>query len=130
MTSESALQVMIEQSVASQCQTEYYENKCDSNDRPALVEFCREKHICMNQVPLQSAITLRALSKQIATLINTFTESLTLKSIAVIAMVFAVYMLTHRRQAPVAFPKHDFSVAVQEKSKALALKHPQTSKDD
>ena len=108
--------------MADQCAAQYLENRCDLRDRPALVKLCEGWKICMSQVPVQSAITLNALSKQMATLINTFSGELSHKSLVVLAILLAVVILTHRRQPTVVFPKSDFSVAVQDKSKALALK--------
>jgi hypothetical protein len=109
------LQVRIEQAIADRCRNDFYTNRCDVNDLPALVDYCSEKEICMNTVPLQSAITLRALTKHTTVLINTFTEHLTYKSILVVLVVFFVYMRFRRTRPPfkeTKFPVRDFSIAV------------------
>ena len=116
------------------CMHDFYANRCETNDRPALVEFCQQKEVCMNTKPVQSAITLRALTKQIATLINTFTESLTLKSLVFVCLCLIIIMMTYSRsrpaeiEAPVTYPKKSFAVPV--KPKAKAQKALIASKDD
>lgn len=72
----------------------------------------------MNTVPLHSAITLRSLTKHTSVLINTFTENLTIKSM--IALLVYLFIFFRSRspapQAPVKFPKQDFSVAVEKRA--------------
>ncbi len=79
------------------------------NDLPALVDYCSLKEICMETVPLHSAITLRSLTKHTTVLINTFTEHLTYKSMIVVLVVFFIYMRFRTGHVqvskPVKFPK-------------------------
>ncbi|CAM1501538.1 Fc.00g035220.m01.CDS01 [Cosmosporella sp. VM-42] len=63
----------------TECQTQYTMNECSKKDRPALKMMCDEWYDCMNQNP-ESIMRVKVTAKQIAEIINEFSEAMNLKA--------------------------------------------------
>lgn len=63
----------------SECQSEYIANECAKKDRPALKAFCEQWYDCMSQDP-ESIMRVKVTAKQVAEIINEFTEAMHLKA--------------------------------------------------
>ena len=61
------------------CRSEYTVNDCAKNDRPALKALCDEWYDCMMQDP-DSIMRVKVTAKQVAEIINEFTETMHLKA--------------------------------------------------
>ncbi|RBQ65284.1 hypothetical protein FVER14953_13109 [Fusarium verticillioides] len=63
----------------TECQTQYSINGCAKNDRPALRVACEEWSECMTQNP-EAIMRVKVTAKQIAEIINEFSEAMNLKA--------------------------------------------------
>lgn len=63
----------------TECQTQYTMNECSKKDRPALRMMCDEWYDCMIQNP-ESIMRIKVTAKQIAEIINEFSETMNLKA--------------------------------------------------
>ncbi|KAF5018320.1 hypothetical protein F66182_9704 [Fusarium sp. NRRL 66182] len=63
----------------TECQTQYTMNECSKKDRPALKAMCDEWYDCMMQNP-ESIMRVKVTAKQIAEIINEFSEAMNLKA--------------------------------------------------
>ncbi|KYK58832.1 Nucleus export protein Brr6 [Drechmeria coniospora] len=63
----------------TECQTQYRINECAKGDRPALTAMCGEWHECMMQTP-ESIMRIKVTAKQVAEIINEFSEAMNLKA--------------------------------------------------
>jgi hypothetical protein len=61
------------------CRNEYTANNCANNDRPALNKPCHEWYDCMMQDP-DAIMRVKVTAKQVAEIINEFTETMHLKA--------------------------------------------------
>lgn len=73
------------------CRQDYIENKCEKNNRAALVDYCQERKECMERDP-EGIPTLKIFARYSATLLNEFMNILSPQTIAVIALVAVVVM--------------------------------------
>ncbi|KZZ88462.1 Nucleus export protein Brr6 [Moelleriella libera RCEF 2490] len=71
------------------CRNHYTSNNCASNDRPALKAFCEEWYECMMQDP-DAIMRVKVTAKQIAEIINEFTETMHLKAWGVIVAIILI----------------------------------------
>ncbi|KAF4338029.1 nucleus export BRL1 [Fusarium beomiforme] len=107
----------------TECQTQYSINECAKNDRPALRVACEEWSECMSQNP-EAIMRVKVTAKQIAEIINEFSEAMNLKAwgffFAVLifcacANNFFLGGYVHKPAPPVqsqpAAPSHDPSMA-------------------
>ncbi|RDA82573.1 hypothetical protein CP532_3066 [Ophiocordyceps camponoti-leonardi (nom. inval.)] len=85
----------------TECQTQYTMNECSKKDRPALRVMCDEWYDCMMQNP-ESILRVKVTAKQVAEIINEFSETMHLKAwaivIAFILVCTTVNMGTFSRQ--------------------------------
>ncbi|KAF7560446.1 hypothetical protein G7046_g3690 [Stylonectria norvegica] len=63
----------------TECQNQYTMNECSKKDRPALKAICDEWYDCMMQNP-ESIMRVKVTAKQIAEIINEFSEAMNLKA--------------------------------------------------
>ncbi|PHH87181.1 hypothetical protein CDD83_9209 [Cordyceps sp. RAO-2017] len=63
----------------TECQTQYTMNECAKKDRPALRTMCEEWYDCMMQNP-ESILRVKVTAKQVAEIINEFSETMHLKA--------------------------------------------------
>lgn len=63
----------------TECQTQYTMNECSKKDRPALRMMCEEWYDCMMQNP-EAIMRVKVTAKQIAEIINEFSETMNLKA--------------------------------------------------
>ncbi|KAK7428079.1 hypothetical protein QQZ08_005318 [Neonectria magnoliae] len=63
----------------TECQNQYTMNGCSKKDRPALQPFCDKWSDCMMQNP-ESIMRVKVTAKQIAEIINEFSEAMNLKA--------------------------------------------------
>ncbi|KAK0390573.1 hypothetical protein NLU13_0077 [Sarocladium strictum] len=63
----------------TECQTQYTMNECSKKDRPALRVMCDEWYECMIQNP-EAIMRVKVTAKQIAEIINEFSETMNLKA--------------------------------------------------
>ncbi|KAH8169337.1 di-sulfide bridge nucleocytoplasmic transport domain-containing protein [Sarocladium implicatum] len=63
----------------TECQTQYTMNECSKKDRPALRVMCDEWYECMIQNP-EAIMRVKVSAKQIAEIINEFSETMNLKA--------------------------------------------------
>ncbi|KAF4962005.1 hypothetical protein FSARC_9882 [Fusarium sarcochroum] len=63
----------------TECQTQYTMNECAKKDRPALKAMCDEWYDCMMQNP-ESIMRVKVTAKQIAEIINEFSDAMNLKA--------------------------------------------------
>ncbi|KAM5347199.1 hypothetical protein ACJ41O_010204 [Fusarium nematophilum] len=63
----------------TECQTQYTTNECVKKDRPALEPFCNQWYDCMMQNP-ESIMRVKVTVKQIAEIINEFSDAMNLKA--------------------------------------------------
>ena len=73
------------------CRQDYIENKCEKNNRAALVDYCQERKECMERNP-EGIPTLKIVARYSATLLNEFMNILSPQTIAVIALGAIVVM--------------------------------------
>lgn len=72
---------------AEQCQFDYTANKCDLATRtPAVVEYCIEKELCMNQD--SSALTLHLGAQLLSEILQSLIAPLDYKTISVVLVVY------------------------------------------
>ncbi|PNY29440.1 Nitrogen assimilation transcription factor nit-4 [Tolypocladium capitatum] len=67
----------------TECQSQYRMNECAKKDRPALRVICEEWHDCMMQNP-ESILRVKVTAKQVAEIINEFSEAMHLKAWGVV----------------------------------------------
>ncbi|POR35998.1 Nitrogen assimilation transcription factor nit-4 [Tolypocladium paradoxum] len=67
----------------TECQTQYTMNECAKKDRPALRVMCEEWYDCMMQNP-ESILRVKVTAKQVAEIINEFSEAMHLKAWGVV----------------------------------------------
>ena len=63
----------------AECRTQYQINECIKGDRPGLLALCAEWQECMYQDP-ESIIRVKVTVKQVAEIINEFTDAMNLKA--------------------------------------------------
>ncbi|KAJ4253284.1 hypothetical protein NW762_010439 [Fusarium torreyae] len=63
----------------TECQTQYTMNECAKKDRPALQPMCDKWYDCMMQNP-ESIMRVKVTAKQIAEIINEFSDAMNLKA--------------------------------------------------
>ncbi|KAM4060993.1 di-sulfide bridge nucleocytoplasmic transport domain-containing protein [Hirsutella rhossiliensis] len=63
----------------TECQTQYKMNECAKKDRPALMPMCEKWYECMMQNP-ESIMRVKVTAKQVAEIINEFSETMHLKA--------------------------------------------------
>ncbi|KAI5463933.1 Di-sulfide bridge nucleocytoplasmic transport domain-containing protein [Mariannaea sp. PMI_226] len=73
----------------TECQNQYTLNECSKKDRPALKMMCDEWYDCMMQNP-ESIMRVKVTAKQIAEIINEFSDAMNLKAWA---FFFAILIL-------------------------------------
>ncbi|CCE30743.1 hypothetical protein E4U22_001955 [Claviceps purpurea] len=71
------------------CQDKWRINGCQDNDRPALKVLCDEWHECMRQDP-DAIMRVKVTAKQVAEIINEFTETMHLKAWGVIVAIILI----------------------------------------
>ncbi|KAG6009571.1 hypothetical protein E4U21_001938 [Claviceps maximensis] len=71
------------------CQDKWTVNGCKDNDRPALKVLCDEWHDCMRQDP-DAIMRVKVTAKQVAEIINEFTETMHLKAWGVIMAIILI----------------------------------------
>ncbi|KAG5943865.1 hypothetical protein E4U53_007002 [Claviceps sorghi] len=84
------------------CEDKWKVNGCKNNDRPALKALCDEWHECMRQDP-NAIMRVKVTAKQVAEIINEFTETMHLKAWGVILAI--ILMCTTVNFS--AFSRHD-----------------------
>ncbi|KAG5981735.1 hypothetical protein E4U55_002607 [Claviceps digitariae] len=84
------------------CQDKWTINGCKDNDRPALKVLCDEWHECMRQDP-DAIMRVKVTAKQVAEIINEFTETMHLKAWGVILSIMLICTTVNFR----AFSRHD-----------------------
>ncbi|RDA90319.1 hypothetical protein CP533_0390 [Ophiocordyceps camponoti-saundersi (nom. inval.)] len=73
----------------TECQTQYTMNECSKKDRPALRIMCDEWYDCMMQNP-ESILRVKVTAKQVAEIINEFSETMHLKAWAIVVAFILV----------------------------------------
>ncbi|KAG6040638.1 hypothetical protein E4U41_007634 [Claviceps citrina] len=71
------------------CQDKWTINGCNNNDRPALKALCDEWQDCMRQDP-DAIMRVKVTAKQVAEIINEFTETMHLKAWGVILAIILI----------------------------------------
>ncbi|KAG5922151.1 hypothetical protein E4U42_005581 [Claviceps africana] len=84
------------------CQDKWRINGCKDNDRPALKALCDEWHECMRQDP-DAIMRVKVTAKQVAEIINEFTETMHLKAWGVILAIILICTTVNFS----AFSRHD-----------------------
>ncbi|KAG6004021.1 hypothetical protein E4U43_000809 [Claviceps pusilla] len=84
------------------CQDKWTINGCKDNDRPALKVLCDEWHECMRQDP-DAIMRVKVTAKQVAEIINEFTETMHLKAWGVIMAIILICTTVNFS----AFSRHD-----------------------
>ncbi|GAB0134671.1 hypothetical protein EsDP_00003032 [Epichloe bromicola] len=84
------------------CQDRWTINGCKNNDRPALKALCDEWHDCMRQDP-DAIMRVKVTAKQVAEIINEFTETMHLKAWGVILAIVLICTTVNFS----AFSRHD-----------------------
>ncbi|QUC21274.1 uncharacterized protein UV8b_05517 [Ustilaginoidea virens] len=71
------------------CRKHYTDNNCAGNSLPALKEVCAEWYECMMQDP-EAIMRIKVTAKQVAEIINEFTETMHLKAWGVILTIILI----------------------------------------
>ncbi|PFH55282.1 hypothetical protein XA68_10178 [Ophiocordyceps unilateralis] len=104
----------------TECQTQYTMNECSKKDRPALRVMCDEWYDCMMQNP-ESILRVKVTAKQVAEIINEFSETMHLKAWGIV-LAFILVCTTvnvgslnrqggHKPTAPAPIPQPSSAVA-------------------
>ncbi|PHH71886.1 hypothetical protein CDD80_4914 [Ophiocordyceps camponoti-rufipedis] len=114
----------------TECQTQYTMNECSKKDRPALRIMCDEWYDCMMQNP-ESILRVKVTAKQVAEIINEFSETMHLKAWGIV-LAFILVCTTvnvgalsrqggHRPIAPAVAPQPSSAVVDADAAKSPGI---------
>lgn len=106
----------------SKCRSDYIDNKCAPVEKrlPAMFQLCEQWHACMNKNP-DHLKRVQLGAKNIVEIINEIVDTMSYKTIALLVLLFAVFLFSGRSLYKTA---HDYPDFTRHTPTAFSQPHP------